>query len=248
MPIGSHPLGQLADPAHGGPAFRPTWRYFEIHNVSGMTYAQDTALTYGLLAFIAVWATILIPQVILHLARFGRVDLRRVGTTATATLYACLTAAVVLLPLPSADAKPPNQTVQLHPFQWIGDIHAELAKHGLSAAHALTTLTFQQVAMNVLLFVPLGLFARILWKRGLIGTSLIGFAASLLIETTQLTANFGTAPFAYRIFDVDDLMNNTAGAILGWIAGALILTLCKAGSTVGTQPVRSERIDLAKAR
>jgi glycopeptide antibiotics resistance protein len=213
-----------------------------------MTYAQDTALTYGLLGFIAVWATILIPQVILHLARFGRVDLRRVGTTAAVTLYACLTVAVVLLPLPGADAKPPNQIVQLHPFQWIGDIHTELAKHGLSASHALTTLASQQVAMNALLFVPLGLFARILGERGLIGTTLIGFAASLLIETTQLTANFGPAPFAYRIFDVDDLMNNTAGAVLGWIAGALILTLCKTGSTVGTQPVRSERIDLAKAR
>jgi len=62
-----------------------------------MTHAQVTALTYGLLAFIAVWATILIPQVILHLARFGRVDLRRVGTTAVVTLYACLTVAVVLL-------------------------------------------------------------------------------------------------------------------------------------------------------
>ena len=213
-----------------------------------MTHAQVTALTYGLLAFIAVWATILIPQVILHLARFGRVDLRRVGTTAVVTLYACLTVAVVLLPLPGPNTKRPSQIVQLHPFQWIDDIHTELLKHGFPASHALTTLAFQQVAINVLLFVPLGLFARVLWKRGLFGTSLIGFAASLLIETTQLTANFGTAPFAYRIFDVDDLMNNTAGALLGWIAGALIVTLRKVPSTVGTQPVRSERIDLAKAR
>src|SRR3981189_2537599 len=128
-----------------------------------MTHAQVTALTYGLLAFIAVWATILIPQVILHLARFGRVDLRRVGTTAVVTLYACLTVAAVLLPLPCPNTKLPSQIVQLHPFQWIDDIHTELLKHGFPASHALTTLTFQQVAMNVLLFVPLGLFAPVLW-------------------------------------------------------------------------------------
>jgi glycopeptide antibiotics resistance protein len=213
-----------------------------------MTHAQVTALTYGLLAFFAIWATILIPQVIVHLARFGRVDLRRVITTAVVTLYTCLALAVVFLPLPGPNTKHLSQTVQLHPFQWIADIHAELLKHGLSSAHALTSLTFQQVAMNVLLFLPLGLFARVLWKRGLIGTTLIGFAVSLMIEVTQLTANFGTAPFAYRIFDVDDLLNNTGGAILGWLVGALFLALRKVPSAVDAQPVRSERIDFAKSR
>jgi glycopeptide antibiotics resistance protein len=213
-----------------------------------MTNAQVTALTYGLLAFLATWVTILIPQLIGHYAQFGRADLRRVGTTAVVTLYACLTLAVVFLPLPGPGTKRPSQTVQLHPFQWIDDIHTELVKHGLSASHALMTLTFQQAAMNVLLFVPLGVFARVLWKRGLIGTALIGFTASLLIEITQLSANFGTAPFVYRFFDVDDLMNNTAGAILGWVAGALFLALRKAPSAVGTHPVRSERVDLTHTR
>jgi glycopeptide antibiotics resistance protein len=216
-----------------------------------MTNAQVTALTYGLIAFLAAWVTILVPQLITHHARFGRVDLRRVGTTAAVTLYACLTLAVVFLPLPGPGTKRLSQTVQLHPFQWIEDIHTELLKHGLSGSHALTgltTLTFQQVTMNVLLFVPLGVFARVLWKRGLIGTLLIGFTASLLIEITQLSANFGTAPFVYRIFDVDDLINNTSGAVLGWIAGALLLALRKVPSAVGAQPVRSERIDLAHTR
>jgi len=213
-----------------------------------MTNAQVTAFTYGLIGFFAVWVTLLVPQLITHLARFGRVDLRRVGRTAAVTLYACLTLAVVFLPLPGPGTRRPGQTVQLHPFQWIEDIHTELLKHGLSASHALTTLTFQQVAMNVLLFVPLGLFARVLWKRGLIGTFLIGFTASLLIEITQLSANFGTAPFVYRIFDVDDLMNNTTGAVLGWLGGALFLALRKVPSVVGTQAVRSERIHLAHTR
>jgi glycopeptide antibiotics resistance protein len=213
-----------------------------------MTHAQVTALTDGLLAFIAVWATILIPQLITHYARFRRVVVGRVVSTAAVTLYACLTLAVVFLPLPGPKAPRPSQTVQLHPFQWINDVHTQLLKEGLSAADALTTLAFQQASMNVLLFVPLGLFGQLLWKRGFVGTTLIGFACSLLIETTQLTANFGTAPFAYRIFDVDDLMNNTAGAALGWIAAALFVALRTVPSAVGAQPVRSERVDLTKTR
>jgi glycopeptide antibiotics resistance protein len=92
-------------------------------------------------------------------------------------------------------------------------------------------------------------FARILWRRGLIGTTLIGFTASLLIEITQVTANFGTAPYVYRIFDVDDLMNNAFGAGVGWVFGALLLTLLRARrSPVGVQPARSQRVHLAQTR
>jgi glycopeptide antibiotics resistance protein len=222
----------------------------ERHNVEGMTTAQASALQTGILGFLAIWGTLLVPQLITHLARFGRVDVRRVVVTGTVVLYACLALAVVFLPLPGPGARRLQQTVQLHPFQWVQDIGTELAKHGLSGAHALTTLTFQQVAMNVLLFVPLGLFARLLWRRGVVGATFLGFAVSFLVECVQITANFGTAPYVYRIFDVDDLLNNTAGAALGWIAAALYLALRSGARTSAgkAQPFRSERVHLTKAR
>ncbi|MEU6645024.1 VanZ family protein [Saccharomonospora sp. NPDC046836] len=190
-----------------------------------MTSARETAFLYGLLGFLVVWATLLVPQLITQYARFGRIMPKRLVSTAAVALYGCLAVAVVLLPLPGPDTPRLRQTVQLVPFQWVDDVRTELATHHQPAADALFTLAFQQVAMNVLLFVPLGLFARLLWRQGLARTVLLGFAVSLLIETTQATANFGTAPFVYRIFDVDDLMSNTAGALLGWIAAALFLTL-----------------------
>ncbi|QRP46201.1 VanZ family protein [Amycolatopsis sp. FDAARGOS 1241] len=213
-----------------------------------MTNAQVTALHYGLIGFLAVWGTILVPQLVLQLARYGRPRLRGLVTTAAVVFYACLALAVVLLPLPDADGRRLEQTVQLRPFQWIADIHTELVKHGLSAAHWFTTQTFQQAAMNVLLFVPLGVFARILWRRGLVGSLAVGATVSLAIEITQLTANFGTAPFAYRIFDVDDLINNTVGAGVGWIFGALLLALLAVPSAIHTHPARRERIDFAQTR
>jgi glycopeptide antibiotics resistance protein len=223
--------------------------YLMIHNLVVMTNAQVTALEYGLIGFFALWATVLIPQLIILHAKHGRVRLRPVLTMAAVLLYASMALAVTFLPVPGPGVRRLSQTVQLHPFEWITDIHTELLKHGLPMADWFTTQTFQQATMNVLLFVPLGFFARTLWKRGLIGTTLIGFGASLLIEITQLTANFGTAPYVYRIFDVDDLLNNTGGAMLGWIAGALLLTLVRkpVPSTIHVQPAR-ERIDLAQVR
>lgn len=202
-----------------------------------MTHAQISALTFGLVAFVSIWAVILVPQVFLHLTRYGRVNFRKVISTAAVTGYTCLGLAVVLLPLPGPNTPRLEDTVQLVPFQWVADINTELTRHGLSAAHALGTLTFQQMALNVLLFVPLGVFARLLWRRGLIGATAIGFAVSLFVEVTQLTANYGTAPYAYRMFDVDDLITNSVGASAGWLLAALALTLLSHRARTSTKTV-----------
>jgi glycopeptide antibiotics resistance protein len=209
-----------------------------------MTTAQAAALETGLLAFLAIWATVLVPQLILQRERFGRIIVRRVAVTGAVLCYACLGVAVVLLPLPGPNTPRLAQTIQLVPFKWITDVRFDRTGPGL--LNALTTTAFEQMALNVLLFVPLGIFARLLWRRGFVGTTLLGFGCSLLIELTQLTADWGTAPFPYRIFDVDDLITNTTGAAVGWIAAALYLALRT--SAVQVQAARRERIHFTEAR
>jgi len=209
-----------------------------------MTTTQVSALQTGLLVFFTLWAVVLVPQLVLHAARFGRIVLPRVAVTAALLCYACLALAVVMLPLPGPRTAHLSQGVQLVPFQWIADMQREA--DGGSLLQVVTTPAFEQMALNVVLFVPLGIFARLMWRRGFAGTVVLGFAVSLLIELTQLTANWGTALFQYRIFDVDDLGTNTTGAALGWIAGALFLML-RGSARVGSEAVR-ERVDLAKTR
>lgn len=45
---------------------------------------------------------------------------------------------------------------------------------------------------------------------------LIGMATTLLFETSQLTGLFGLYAHPYRLFDVDDLILNTTGTMLGF--------------------------------
>ena len=73
--------------------------------------------------------------------------------------------------------------------------------------------------LNVLLFVPLGFFLPVLWKRfrSFLWTALFGFGFSLTIELLQL--------FTFRATDINDLMTNTVGTILGWCLGRLTLKL-----------------------
>jgi glycopeptide antibiotics resistance protein len=70
---------------------------------------------------------------------------------------------------------------------------------------------------NIAAFVPLGLLVPVAstwrsWRRVLA----LGFACSLAVETAQLAGSLAMG-FPWRVFDVDDLMLNTAGTLLGFV-------------------------------
>lgn len=77
------------------------------------------------------------------------------------------------------------------------------------------TTVYAQLFFNIAMFIPLGFFTEGCLRWGLRATALSGFALSSFIELSQLTGNWGLADFTYRTFDVDDIVNNTAGAVLG---------------------------------
>lgn len=81
---------------------------------------------------------------------------------------------------------------------------------------------FLQIALNLVLFVPLGIFCRWLLATRLRTQLFLGFGTSLAIELTQLTAIWGLYECRYRSFDVDDIIANTLGSLLGW---ALVVAL-----------------------
>ena len=70
---------------------------------------------------------------------------------------------------------------------------------------------------NVFLFVPLGIFLPLLGRRyrRMKHALLFGFCMSLLIELLQI--------FTYRATDVNDLITNTAGAVLGFFLAQLLM-------------------------
>lgn len=69
--------------------------------------------------------------------------------------------------------------------------------------------------LNIILFVPLGFLLPMIWKeyRSLRTAALAGLILSVLIEVLQI--------FTFRLTDVDDLITNTAGAVLGFYMARL---------------------------
>lgn len=70
-------------------------------------------------------------------------------------------------------------------------------------------IAFSEIIMNVVIFVPLGIYAGILFKRWSIGKKLfLFFLISLICEVFQFILNVGAS-------DITDIINNTLGGIIG---------------------------------
>lgn len=111
------------------------------------------------------------------------------------------------------------RTPQLHPFHVIEQIR-ETTDFSLSDRStwgpALRSPVVYEAIFNVMLTVPLGAYLCYLFRCRWWMALLIGMATTLLFETSQLTGLFGLYAHPYRLFDVDDLILNTAGTMLGF--------------------------------
>lgn len=182
-------------------------------------------VTQGVGVFIIVVMLLVIPYLIWQYRRQGTVMPRRAFVHATFVLYLICAWALVLLPLPDPASLRHPVAANLVPFQWWTDMMTALEKSDGGWRAVLTNAPLLIRVFNVALTVPFGVYLRRWFRRGLLFTALAGFGLSLAFELTQLTALWGLYPMPYRSFDVDDLIANTAGAILGWALAPVIVLL-----------------------
>jgi len=181
-------------------------------------YSGVVAIGIGFVVGMALF----VPFVALSYRRRGRLTLARFLVWAAALVYFGAIWTYTLLPLPDVEDYA-CAGVNLDVWAFVDD---------LRAARSLTDFAVLQLALNVLLFLPLGFFVRVLGGRGILVAFVTGLLVSLTIETTQLTGAWGIFPCAYRVFDVDDLLTNTLGAVLGSLL-ALVVPRRHRGSRLG---------------
>lgn len=162
-----------------------------------------------------------VPFVWLSYRRRGGITGTRIAIWTSALIYFLAIWTYTLLPLPDPTTLQCAGT-NLDPTLFVTEIREAIAEAGGSLRALLTNAAILQLALNVLLFVPLGFFLRILFRRGWITSILVGAGISLFIETTQLTGVWGLYSCAYRVFDVNDMMTNTTGALLGSLLALMI--------------------------
>lgn len=164
------------------------------------------AIALGVVAGVMLF----VPFVAVSYRRRGGLTLGRFVLWGAALVYVMALWTYTLLPLPDPDAVVcAGANIEL--FAFVADVRGA----ALRPATALSDPAALQVMLNALLFVPLGFFVRVLGGRGIIVAVLAGLGVSAVIELTQLTGVWGLYACAYRVFDVDDLVTNTLGTVIG---------------------------------
>ncbi|GKT04550.1 VanZ family protein [Furfurilactobacillus entadae] len=170
-----------------------------------------------------------LPLFIYHYHRDGAISRWQIAVSYSFFFYLLCAYFLIILPLPSRASVALLTTPKsnLHPLLVVQSLRATgFSLHNPATwIPTLHTAGFQQPFFNVMLTVPFGFYLHYYYKRNLLTTILCSFLLSLFFELTQLSGLYGLYVRPYRLFDVDDLILNTTGGLLGWLFAPLLTWL-----------------------
>lgn len=185
-------------------------------------YYSSALLTVLATAALIPLATL--PVLARTVRKYGRLHGWPLFAAAGLIASAAALAAFTVFPLPSEDdllcSAAGLENWQTTPLHSIDDLRAAADAVGTSGLAG--TFTFWQLAANVALFVPFAFFLHQAARWPGLAVVALSFAVSCTIELSQGTGFFGVYPCPYRRFDIDDIITNTTGAILGVVLSAIV--------------------------
>lgn len=179
----------------------------------------------GAVTFPAAALVLLVPYMIFEYRCYGSIPAWKSFVVFSLLLYALCAYYLVILPLPESRTAlvAYAATPKLEAFTFVGDFAQAAEACGLSPADPCSWRRFLSIPavymtlFNVLLTFPVGFYARYLFGARWWRATLAGFLTSLFFELTQLSGLYGIYAHPYRLFDVDDLIVNTTGALVGYV-------------------------------
>ena len=161
-----------------------------------------------------------IPFVLHQYHKYGSINPFRVLIVYSFILYLITIYFLVILPLPNKEEViyKPNM-IKLIPFGFINDFIREssfVINDPTTYLKAIKEPCFYTVIFNIFMTIPFGMYLRYYFKCNFKKTLFISFILSLFFELTQVSGLYGLYPYPYRVFDVDDLIMNTLGGIIGY--------------------------------
>ena len=175
----------------------------------------------GLLYFPIVALLITFPYMLYEYHKFGSIHPYRTFIIYSFVLYLLIAYFLVILPLPTFESVATLTTprMQLIPFSFINDIIKEntiVLGNINTYLPGLAKSCFYVPLYNVFLTLPFGIYLHYYFKLDLKKVTIFSFLLSLFFELTQLTGLYFIYPRGYRLFDVDDLLLNTLGGVIGY--------------------------------
>lgn len=172
-------------------------------------------------------AFITIPYIIKQYRTYGSILPLRIAIVYTFIFYLLCCYFLVTLPFPPIEevAKYTTPTMQLIPFESLREFSVQTSlvwSDPLTYLSALNEPSMFTILFNIFMVVPFGIYLRYYFRFNWKKTLGLSFLLSLSFELLQLSALFGYYPRPYRLFDVDDLITNSLGGMLGFAITPLL--------------------------
>ncbi len=180
-----------------------------------LTTFKTAFLLFPIVAFL-----ITIPFMLIEYHKYGSINKLRVLIIYSFILYLMTIYFLVILPLPSNEyvASLTTPKYQLIPFKFAYDFIKETPlvwNEPSTYLLALKDASFYTVIFNIFMTIPFGMYLRYYFECDYKKTLKYSFLLSLFFELTQATGLYFIYSRPYRLFDVDDLMMNTLGGVIG---------------------------------
>ncbi|MCL1703080.1 VanZ family protein [Lysinibacillus sp. Bpr_S20] len=215
-----------------------------------------SSIMVALLITIFASFVLFVPWLIYTYRKYGYLSVSKTIIMFSFIFYFLSALCLVLLPFPETRdtcslQAPDTVHYNLHPFQFVTDI---LKDSGIVLTNPSTWIyipkqpAFYQAFYNFLLLMPFGVYLRYFlkkreyWKRAF----LFSFLLTLFYEVTQYTGIYGVFNCAYRIFDVDDLILNSVGALLGFFLAPVVWALFPSHEKVAAKAAEMVEKDIVK--
>lgn len=208
---------------------------------------EQAAILFPILAVLFT-----IPYIAWNYHKYGSVLSLRILIVYSFILYMLCAYCLVILPLPTGEAAAnlSGHQAQLVPFTFLGDIARE-SDAVLSQPRTWLTVfnsnAFLTTLFNLFLTMPFGMYLRYYfrcgWKRALVYSLLL----SLFFELTQLSGLYFIYSGSYRLFDVDDLIVNTCGSMIGFVLARIAMRFLPSREELDRESfVRGRRVSLLR--
>ena len=162
-----------------------------------------------------------LPFLIYHYRKYGSISFLRFLVIFSFFFYLLCAYFLVILPLPpiSRVAHYTRAYYNLKPFFVVPEIisSGEFNIIDPDTYVFLLNQKYIEPLFNILMTIPFGIYLRYYFKCGFFKTLFFSFLLSLFFELTQLSGLYFIYPRPYRLFDVNDLINNTSGGVIGFL-------------------------------
>lgn len=201
-----------------------------LSHISNYTFPIITAIT----VFPIIVCIITIPFLVWNYRKYNGLSIMRATVIFSFVFYMLCAFFLTLLPLPTIQEVLNRKPVPFN-HHLFNNILSAMENAGFVASDTstwflltnwktlLTSAMLFQIIANIVMQVPLGFYLRyyfrVSWKKA----AGLGFLVSLFYEMTQLSGVWGIYPYAFRCPDIDDLMNNTLGCMIGFWAAPLLM-------------------------